>query len=348
MIDLGNMAGGKTDLVAVAGITVSRPDHQFFLRQLAADGLGNGNGGIRCAGHTHSLIYIASSGQGIADRAAQAGGRAAERLDLCGMIVGLILEENKPLFCLGAISVIYFDRDHDRAGIVFVGLFHVGQLSVGLELLHAHDGQIHQADRLIGASRIQLCAGIGIALPCGLDGGAVEAVLELDVFEFRREGGVTAVIGPVSVQHTDLGDGGITVLCITKIGLDKLKIRPGHGKTQGGIQFFEGSGIHIRKAVKNLYVVRLGIFGPQSLRLVHTCLTGIHRIDAVGLDPVHIFLCQISCQQIGDSRAHHGLFLCVEKLQTLLGTVRALVKLTGQGFHGEYTGPLGDLDGLLI
>ena len=262
--------------------------------------------------------------------------------------MGLVFKENQPLLGLGAPAVVHFDRDHDRAGVVFIGHFHVGELSVCLELLHAHNGQIHQTDRLVAAAGIQLTAGIGIALPGCLDGCAEIAVFKLNIFEFCGESGVTAVIRPIGVQHPDLGDGGIAVLCVTEIGLDKPEIRPGHGKAERGIQLLQCGRVHAGKAVKDLHIIGFRIFRVKSRGLVHTGLAGIHRVDAVGFDTVHILFCEVSGQQVGDRSAHHGLLFFIEELQALLSAVRALVKLTRQGLDGKHARPLGNLDRFFI
>ena len=56
---------------------------------------------------------------------------------------------------------------------------------------------------------------------------------------------MTAVIGPVGIQHTDLGHGRITLLFVLKIILDMLEILEGHSQIQGTIQFFKYVLIHI-------------------------------------------------------------------------------------------------------
>ena len=61
MIDFLYITGSQTDLVAVGGIAACRSSHQLLLGQLALQGFGNGNRRICRAGHTHCLIYIASS-----------------------------------------------------------------------------------------------------------------------------------------------------------------------------------------------------------------------------------------------------------------------------------------------
>ena len=43
-------------------------------------------------------------------------------------------------------------------------------------------------------------------------GGLDHLVVDLDIVQDGAEGGVAAVVGPVGVDHADLGDGGIAVL----------------------------------------------------------------------------------------------------------------------------------------
>ena len=344
VIDLTDLTGRQTDLVAVAGITVRRAQDQLFLGELAADGLRDGDGGIRRAGDAHGLIDIAASGERVADGAAQAGRRAAEGLDLSRVVMGLVFKEDQPFLGHRALAVVHLDRDDDGAGVVLVGLFHIRELAVGLELLHTHDGQIHQADRLVRAAGVELLAGVAGALEGRLDGRPVEAVLKADVFELGGKGGVTAVVGPVGVQHADLGDGGIPVLGAAEIGLDKAEIREGHGQAQGIIELAQVSLTHLREAVHDLDIVGLGIFGLQGGGLVHAGLPGIHGVDAVGLDPLHIRFGQIALQQVGDRGPDHGFFFFIEELQALLRAVRALVKLARQRLHGKDLRPCGDLD----
>ena len=59
---------------------MSRAGGDSALGQLAGQGALKGRAGIARSGHAHGLIDIRPARQGIADRAAQAGGRAAEGL----------------------------------------------------------------------------------------------------------------------------------------------------------------------------------------------------------------------------------------------------------------------------
>ena len=92
MIDLLDITGRKTDLVAVGAVAVCCFSCDLSLRKFARNRIPDMCGRIRSAGDSHGLIDIASSGQRVADRAAQTGRCAAEGFDLGRMIMSLVLE----------------------------------------------------------------------------------------------------------------------------------------------------------------------------------------------------------------------------------------------------------------
>ena len=93
MVQLVHLAGCQADLVAVGRVARRRRGHQLALRQLARQRLAHGHERVGRAGHAHGLVDVAAPGKRVADSAAHAGGRAAERLDLGGMVVRLVLEQ---------------------------------------------------------------------------------------------------------------------------------------------------------------------------------------------------------------------------------------------------------------
>ena len=97
MVDLSNMAGGKTDLVAIGRITGGSGLTQLTLRQLTGQRLIQRLPGISSAGDTHSLMDISTAGQGVTDAAADAGCSAAKRLDFGGMVMCFVLKHKKPI-----------------------------------------------------------------------------------------------------------------------------------------------------------------------------------------------------------------------------------------------------------
>ena len=154
MINFPDMSGSKTDLVPIGGIAVSRLSYNLLLRQLALQCLGHRDSRICRACDTHGLIDVAAPGERIADRAAETGRRAAERLDLRRVVVGLVLEKHQPLLRLRSSSVVRLNRDDHGAGIVFLRLLHVGELPVGLEFFHSHERKVHEADILLRAMTV--------------------------------------------------------------------------------------------------------------------------------------------------------------------------------------------------
>ena len=101
---------------------------------------------------------------------------------------------------------------------------------------------------------------------------------------------MTAVIGPVGIQHTNLRDRGIPVLFICKIALRMLKIRQTHRQSQILQHGFKVILAHGDKAIDHVHMIRHTIIHGERLRLVHGSFARIHTVDAVVLDLFHFFL----------------------------------------------------------
>ena len=92
MIDLGHMAGGQTDLVAVGGVSRRRCLAQLSLGQLSFQCLTKGGPGVTRSRKPHGLVDIDPARQGVPDTAADTGCGAAKGLNFSGVIVGLVFE----------------------------------------------------------------------------------------------------------------------------------------------------------------------------------------------------------------------------------------------------------------
>ena len=92
VINLVDLTGGKTDLVAIRGITGGGGGDQFALGELAFERFGNRNGRISSTGYTHGLIHVGTAGKRVADASADAGCRTTKRFDFRRMVVGFVLE----------------------------------------------------------------------------------------------------------------------------------------------------------------------------------------------------------------------------------------------------------------
>ena len=140
--------------------------------------------------------------------------------------MGLILEINQPLLGLP----VDFNRNYDGAGIDLVRFLLILKFSFFFQLSHSHQRQIHKTDELIISSFENLFMVSDILLIGFLNGCTIISVFEFYILKLRREGGMTAVIGPVGIQHTDLGHERVTVLLTSEVILDMLEILEGHSQ----------------------------------------------------------------------------------------------------------------------
>ena len=325
VIDLVYHTGGQTDLVTVGGIAGRCRGHDLALGQLARHSLGYGTGGIGRAGHTHSGVYIGTAGQRIADRTADTGGGTAEGLDLGGMVVRFILKEEQPVF-LGTVMI---HLHLNGAGVDLLALVQLGQLALCLQGFRTDGGDVHEVEGLgvtsQGVAGIQIplpgCLGSRILKGYGVDGG--------------EEGGVTAVIAPVGVDHADLRDGGIPLL-FPEICLAEGGIRLVHSQTVLLHEIGKATFIQLAEAVQHRHVGRNGILGNQGFLLGKGCLPGLHGIDYVFLDSGKFVSAYVAGEHVDFCRLHERSFTLGEELYALCGGVRSLIELTGQIFHGEH------------
>ncbi len=105
-------------MVAVAGVASGSGCDKLTLGKFAGERLGDRDGRISSSRHAHRLVDVATTGERVADCAANTSCRPTERLDLGRMVVGLVLEEIEPIL-LHAVDI---DLDLDRAGVDFLGL----------------------------------------------------------------------------------------------------------------------------------------------------------------------------------------------------------------------------------
>ena len=164
---------GKTDLVAVGTVSGSGFTGEFFLRQFAVDGLADAFSRVSRARYTHCLIYINSSRKRVSDCAAKTCCRAAERLDLCRMIVSLVLEHNEPVL----FFAVYLCLHLDAAGVDFFGLVHVIGFPRLLQVLGADAGHIHKAYVLVPVA-VNIRPHFHIVVKSSLNQMSIRAVLK--------------------------------------------------------------------------------------------------------------------------------------------------------------------------
>ena len=329
MIDLFDITGRKTDLVAVGTVSAGCLPCEFALRQLAGDRVAYRYGRIRAAGDTHRLIDVGTAGKRITDRAAKTCRGAAERLDLGRMVVCLVLEHQQPFFGLA----VHIDGKHDTAGIDLIRLFLIRQSAFFLETAHRGKRDIHETQRLLLAAK--LLAGLQIVFIRSLDRCKQRAAAEFHIRQDRAESRMTAVIGPVCIQHADLRHGRIPVLCISVIILCKKNVRAAHRKTHIAADLLKLFSAHRGETVQDRHVVRYTVLGLQRLRLIQRGFTGIHAVDAVFLNCVLLLVRHRPFQDIDLGIGGLRLFMSGEQLDALHRGVRTLVVLSRQVLDSE-------------
>ncbi len=148
VVQLVHLAGREADLVAVGAVARRGRAHDLALRQLARKRLAHRDGGIAGAGHAHGLVHVAAAGQRVADGAADAGCRAAKRLDLGRVVVRLVLEQEQPVLVLAVDVHLHLHG----AGVYLLGLVQVLEDALALQVLRANGAHVHQADGLLVAA----------------------------------------------------------------------------------------------------------------------------------------------------------------------------------------------------
>ena len=136
VVNLTHMGGGKTYLVAIAGISCGSLAADDALRKLAGKSFTYRLCNIARSGHTHGLIHIRTAGKRVADGASKTGGSPSERFYLGRMVVGLVLELEKPFLLLP----VHIHIDEHRAGVVLLALLHVVQQAFVAQVARTDSG----------------------------------------------------------------------------------------------------------------------------------------------------------------------------------------------------------------
>ena len=244
MVQFTDDAGGKADLVAIGGISRGSCCDELALGEFAGYRFTHGHRRIRSACHSHSAVYIGSAGKRIPDGTAYAGCSAAKGFYLSGMVVRLILEEQEPGFGFAVNFNVYLHR----AGIDLLAFIKLIEHAGGTKMLYGNRCQIHQRYRLFPS---KLCADRKVVLP----GLLQQCILELHIVYHRIEGGVAAVIGPVCIQHADLGYGRVP-LFRTKVFLAEYRVIHVHSQTHIRRQLFDAAPVKADEALQCLHPLR--------------------------------------------------------------------------------------------
>ena len=240
------------------------------------------------------------------------------------MIVGLVLEQQQPLLRLA----VHIHINFDGAGVDFLGLVQLRQIALLFEIAGGNGRHIHEID---GLGTTQVTAHGEVLVPCALQ----ELVLKFGTVNRRQERRMTAVIGPVGVDHADLRDGRVTMLGaeIVPAEADIVRIHRQcvflHECSKTGfVQFAEAvAGIDRRRNVV-LYI--------ECVHRVQRSFTAFHGVDDVLFRRLNLRLGQVAVEHIHLGGTHKRTVTLGDDLDALCGGVGTLVKLTGQILHGEH------------
>ena len=238
--------------------------------------------------------------------------------------MGLVLEEEQPVLIL-AVDVAL---DLDGAGIDLLGLVEVLQDALLLQLLGTDGGQVHHAAGLLGTAQILAHGHVAVK------GLLHHSIVDLHIVQNGAEGGVAAVVRPVGVDHPDLGDGGVPVLT-AEIVLAEPDIAQVHGQTLFLDELLQALFVQLVEAVQHRHGAGDGVLHLQGILLFQACLAGLHRVDDILLDLLHLRLGQAALQQIDAGRTDERTLALADELDALSSRVGALVELAGQILHGK-------------
>ena len=250
-----------------------------------------------------------------------------------GMVVGLVLEEEQPVLILAV----------DVAPCIFTVQALISSdssRSVRMPCVFSHlraDGaHVHEADGLVLAAQL---------VAHGHDSGrrrpARAASSIWHVVQHGAEGGVAAVIGPVGVDHLDLGDGGVAASPQRKYSWQNARSPRSMARPVLVDELLQARLVQLVEAVQHLHR-RRARDSPSSgwPRCLERSLAGLHRVDDVLLDRLpRLLVGQGAFQQVDAGRAHQRALALADELDALGGRVGALVELAGQVLHGEHDAP---------
>ena len=229
------------------------------------------------------------------------------------------------------------NRHLDGTGVDFFRFVEIRDFALLFEQTHPHGGHIHQGHVFLADPvTVNLAAGVHIGLQRILDSTGQGAPLRLYAFEAGQKGGVTAVVGPIRVDHPQFGDGGIPLFLVPEIPLTEQQILQRHGEAHalpGILHLIPGHGKEPRHPGHIGGTRRRQI---QGVGFIEGGQPGFHGIDQVVLDPFHIRLGKLPFQADHPRGQHPGPLALGEKLHALGRRVRPLVILAGQIFHGKH------------
>ena len=275
-------------------------------------------------------MHVRSAGEGISDTSTDTGCRAAEGLDLCGVVVSFVLEHKEEV----AVLTVDVCGNVNGAGVDLLALVKLGELASLFEHLYCDGCDIHQS---LGAlCRLFLSVNLDSGCEVSVISGRYCFIVYFYVIDMSREGGVTAMVRPVCIDNSDFCDSGISFFFISEVALEELEVVYIHSKTElvkkSGHSFL----VKRDESVYCCYGFGNCIVDSQSFGLVKRCLAALYRVDYVPFDFVYVVLGDITLENVYLCGAYGGTLTAGNYLYALRRGVSSLIVLTGQIFNSEH------------
>ena len=269
MINLINLSGRKSDLIAVRAVACRSRRDEFSLRKLSCKRFAYRGQWIACSGKTHCAVYIGAARQRVADCAADTGCCAAERLNFRRVIVRFVFKEQQPVL----FFTIVLNFDFDRAGVDFIGFVEFGKLALCFQVFCGNRTDVHKAYRL-RASEFFTDSKVALI------GFLQHLVFENNMVDCRIECRMSAMIRPVGVNHPDFRNRRLAVFRAEVLPAFQ-KIRRVHCKSARFDKFRKFSFRKIGEAFNGFHLLRDFIFRLQRLRQRHFRFPCFYRVNHI-------------------------------------------------------------------
>ena len=145
---------------------------------------------------------------------------------------------------------------------------------------------------------------------------------------------MTAVIGPVCIDHFDFWDRRISVFA-QEVVLTYFDIVQIHCQTHIFHESFQTCFIQFDETFQCSYFCGDFVLNIQCFKCIQCCFSGFYGVDQVFFDFFHICNCQITIQNVYFCRSYQRSVLFGNDLDTFCCGCCSLVKLTGQEFYCE-------------
>ena len=253
--------------------------------------------------------------------------------------MGLVLEQEEPVFALA----IHIDLHLDGAGIDLLRFVEAGEHAVLLEPLRTDRAHVHEAHGFLVAAELMAHRHVLV------EGGLHHGVVDFNGVELGAESGVAAVVGPIRVDHLDLGDGGISLLTLEILAYEP-QIGLVHCQAPIGDELGKLCIVHFAEAIEHFDRLGGGGIGGERLSGLQPGFAGLHRIDHVLFDRGEVVVAQLAIEHIHAGRAHGRSFALADELDAFACGIRALVELAGQRFHRKHrvTGDIRQFDAHIV